>query len=44
MVQNKTKHPVPDYIKEGLIENNSERGIKFTLSHLMKDQMLLGNK
>ena len=43
VVQNKTKHPVPDLIKEGLVQNNPERGIKFTLSHLMNDQMLLGN-
>jgi hypothetical protein len=42
VVENKTKHPVPAYIKEGLQMNNPERGIKFTLSHMMNDQMLLG--
>ena len=42
-MENKTKHPVPDYIKEGLQRNNPERGIKFTLSHMMNDQMLLDN-
>ena len=41
VVTNKTRHPVPDYLKEELMENNRERGVKFTLSHLMNDQMLL---
>ena len=43
MVKNKTSHPVPDYLKDALMENNLDRGLKFTLSHLMNDQMLLGN-
>ena len=43
VVKNKTSHPVPDYLKDALMENNLDRGLKFTLSHLMNDQMLLGN-
>ena len=42
VVKNKTKYPVPDYIKKALERNNPDRGIKFTLSNLMNDQMLLG--
>ena len=42
-VENKTRNPVPDNIKVALAENNVDRGIKFTLSHLMNDQMLLDN-
>ena len=38
---NKTSHPVPNYLNEELMQNNRERGVKFTLSHLMNDQMLL---
>ena len=42
IVKNTTRHPVPDHIKEGLERNNQDRGIKFTLSNLMNDQMLIG--
>ena len=42
-VENKTRNPVPENIKVALAENNVDRGIKFTLSHLMNDQMLLDN-
>jgi len=40
-VRNTNLHPVPQYIKEALMENNKDRGLKFTLSNLMNDQMLL---
>ena len=42
-MQNKTRHPVPDYLKDVLVEKNQDRGLKFTLSNLMNDQMLLDN-
>ena len=42
VVKNKTKNPVPDYVKKALERNNPDRGIKFTLSNYMNDQMLLG--
>jgi len=42
-VRNTNLHPVPQYIKEALMENNKDRGLKFTLSNLMNDQMLLDN-
>ena len=41
-VSNTTLYPVPENIKEALMENNKDRGLKFTLSNLMNDQMLLG--
>ena len=42
VVKNTTRYPVPEYIKEALVENNPDRGIRFTLSNLLNDQMLLG--
>lgn len=42
-VENKTRNPVPEYLKVALAEKNVDRGVKFTLSHLMNDQMLLDN-
>ena len=42
VVKNTTRHPVPDYLKDALVDNNLDRGVKFTLSNLMNDQMLLG--
>ena len=38
VVKNKTKNPVPDYVKKALERNNPDNN----LSNMMNDQMLLG--